>query len=528
MACNEDENSIVASKKLIPLMIERISNRHENESLALINSRGELTSQLRLALFELGNNQPLSQNNEPLSTFTQSLQKVLENFVNKDNDGLLKTEVPPRSLGPAPTQSSYNVARSPNSIRLLETEEQLEVILQQISSLRNPISSRPDVPLYPEVGHDRTNTHDRSTIQEGHDVNKVYESEKESEFHNFETPEAELLSNDRGPDYSKLNFAMEPQPETDEQRWGKEFMDQADKFYEEKIKPLKKRPIKVAVLDTGVKKEATHFRGIRRARGVMAVQTVGTENTSIIKAKSFIGADPDNTCDRDSHGTNVAALVVKIALHVDLYIAKVSEGVKEFDKGQFAEAIEWAIKEKVDIINISAALPDTVETRKAINEAEAKGIIVLAAASNRGANKSRVFPARMDTVLAIHATDGNGNSCGFNPSPLKRAMKFSTLGTAIPSPLGRGTFVPSGTSFSTPIAAGMAANILTLVENYFNESDNDGRTWYLAHKRTGMKAIFKGFSDSRNNYDYLCFGRLSDCVGDDEVKFWIAHALKDV
>lgn len=130
----------------------------------------------------------------------------------------------------------------------------------------------------------------------------------------------------------------------------------------------------------------------------------------------------------------------------------------------------------------------------------------------------------MDTVLAIHATDGNGNPCGFNPSPLEKAMNFSTLGTAIRSPLGDGTFVPSGASFSTPIAAGMAANILTLVENYFNESDNDGRTWYLAHRRTGMKAIFKKVSVNRYNYDYLCPSRL-DYYAD---KFWIAHALKDV
>ncbi|EEU47251.1 uncharacterized protein NECHADRAFT_77513 [Fusarium vanettenii 77-13-4] len=496
MIYNEDENPIDTAMKLIPPLIESIATSNKLKSLALFNSRADLDFQLRLALLELGNSRSLPQNNEPLSKFAFYLLKVLWDFDGKDNDGRLKKEVPHRRSRSALQQDFCNEARSPKQspIRLPETAEELRVLAQQISSLRKPISSRPDVPLDPEVSHDRTNTHHRTTIREGHDVNKVYEREKESEFHSFETPKAELLSNDRGPNYSNVKVNIVPQPETDEQRWGVNFMDQAYAFYEKKIKPLKKkRPIKVAVLDTGVKKKTNHFLAVRLEGG-----------TPIKDQKSFIGDDQNDTDDDDWHGTQVAALVVDIAPHVDLYIAKVSKGLEESDEGQFAEAIEWAIKEKVDIINISAALPDNVETRKAIDEAEAQGIIVLAAASNRGANESRVFPARMDTVLAIHATDGNGNPCGFNPSPLEKAMNFSTLGTAIRSPLGDGTFVPSGTSFSTPIAAGMAANILTLVEEYFNESHNDGRTWYLAHRRTGMGAIFKELSVNRHNYDYLC------------------------
>lgn len=165
------------------------------------------------------------------------------------------------------------------------------------------------------------------------------------------------------------------------------------------------------------------------------------------------------------------------------------------------------MEHEVDIINISASFEDNVENREAINKAEAQGIIILAAASNKGANAPRAFPARMDNVIAIHATDGMGNPCGFNPNPWPKVFNLSTLGTDIPSPLEDDKFVPKGTSYSTPIAAGMAANILTLVES-FHGPDNDDLTQYRAHRREGMQAMFESFAGLRGSYDYICFNAL--------------------
>ncbi|KAM6534808.1 hypothetical protein FALCPG4_004431 [Fusarium falciforme] len=512
MASNEHENPVTTTRKQILRIVESISNSNRAKSLALINSRAELDFRLRLALFELGNDRSLSQNNESLSTFAGSILEVLRGFDGKDNDGRLKTEVPHRRSQPTLARSSCDEAEPPkqSSIRLPETAEGLTAVAQQISGLRKANSSRPDVPLDLEVGHDRTTTHPRATIREGYDVNKGYESEKENEHHSFQTSEVGLSRTDRGPNYSVHRKVPKLLSMTDNQLLGVKFMDQAYKFYEENIEPLKKkkRSIKVAVIDTGVNQKAKHFKGVR-----------GENGTSIIKTRSFIGGGSD---DEDGHGTQVAALIVDVAPHVDLYIAKVSKSREGTNEDKFAEAIIWAIELKVDIINISAAIEDKVETRDAIGEAERLGIIVLAAASNSGANESRVFPACMDTVLAIHATDGNGIPCGFNPSPLENAVNFSTLGTGTPSPLPGDNFLESGTSFSTPIAAGMAANILTLAEALFDESDNEGRTWYNAHKREGMKAIFKHVSQLHHGYDYLCFNRLGRYAN----RLWLEDVLE--
>ncbi|WXC49329.1 hypothetical protein QX201_009012 [Fusarium graminearum] len=94
-----------------------------------------------------------------------------------------------------------------------------------------------------------------------------------------------------------------------------QFMDQAYEFYDAIIEPLEgKMAIKVAVLDTGVNKKAFDFRGGHREPG----------DTSLKAVKSFIeGVDAHDTY---GHGTDVASLIFQMALHVDLFIAKISEG----------------------------------------------------------------------------------------------------------------------------------------------------------------------------------------------------------
>jgi hypothetical protein len=126
---------------------------------------------------------------------------------------------------------------------------------------------------------------------------------------------------------SQHAIRTEPQRQpSDKQTKAEEFMRQADTFYDQKILPLeKKEAIKVAVLDTGVDEREIHFKAVRGQRG-----------TSIRGVISFIGDSPHDT---DGHGTRVAALVVKMAPHVDLYIAKVSEG-KEIDSvGQYVKVL---------------------------------------------------------------------------------------------------------------------------------------------------------------------------------------------
>ena len=106
----------------------------------------------------------------------------------------------------------------------------------------------------------------------------------------------------------------------------------------------------------------------------------------------------------------------------------------------------------------------------AISTALHNDVLMFAAASNEGANLGRAFPAKYPGVFCIHATDGNGNPSAFNPTADEKDVNFSLLGEHVRShwPAGKkghddDVNVMSGTSVATPIAAGLAASIISFV-----------------------------------------------------------------
>lgn len=107
---------------------------------------------------------------------------------------------------------------------------------------------------------------------------------------------------------------------------------------------------------------------------------------------------------------------------------------------------------------------------EAIIHARHKGVLIFASASNNGGQKQRTWPAKYEGVFCIHSTDADGNKSGFNPTE-RTEHDFSTIGEAIVSSWpakASGGFkideipvtIKSGTSFSTPIAACIAAFLL--------------------------------------------------------------------
>lgn len=109
----------------------------------------------------------------------------------------------------------------------------------------------------------------------------------------------------------------------------------------------------------------------------------------------------------------------------------------------------------------------------AIRNASGKSLF-FAAASNSGKNEPRAFPASYHPwVICVHASEGNGQDGGINPE-LGRGFNFMTLGMGLKlmewiwdesgkKPAWRYKEVmKSGTSFATPIAAGIAATVLDL------------------------------------------------------------------
>ena len=162
--------------------------------------------------------------------------------------------------------------------------------------------------------------------------------------------------------------------------------------------PYTGKNVKVAVIDTGI----------------------DTEHRDLKVMDGFCSLPPDCSTgipydDNNGHGTHVAGViaalangtgVIGIAPNVDLYSIKVLDDLGAGTTGSIVRGIEWAIKQDVDIINLSlTATTDDPLMKKALEVAYAKGILLVGSAGNEGNNSSDTvtIPARYNTVIAVTA-----------------------------------------------------------------------------------------------------------------------------
>jgi hypothetical protein len=143
-----------------------------------------------------------------------------------------------------------------------------------------------------------------------------------------------------------------------------------------------------------------------------------------------------------------------------------------------------------------------------------KGILIFAAASNEGANRTIAWPARRKGVFCIHSTDSFGNPSDFTPTNNWNPYSFGLIGENVeshwPEHLGQNTLVrKSGTSIATPIAAGVAAIVIgfsKMISPDLGLEDNDLRDLDRLKNIEGMCVVFDlmvGQIGKRNGYNYI-------------------------
>lgn len=173
--------------------------------------------------------------------------------------------------------------------------------------------------------------------------------------------------------------------------------------------------------------------------------------------------------------------------------------------------------------------------KNAIKTALHNQTLIFAAASNDGGNYGRAFPARYPSVFCIHATDGNGNPSKFNPTADEKDVNFSLLGEHVRSHWPRGknghnddVHVMSGTSIATPIAAGIAASVLSFVrqqEQGLREGSDFLGPWLKdVHS---MDAVLKSMvrQTRGSGYDYITPHLLFEA---DSSKEHVYNKIKDI
>ncbi|SPO02494.1 uncharacterized protein DNG_05167 [Cephalotrichum gorgonifer] len=179
----------------------------------------------------------------------------------------------------------------------------------------------------------------------------------------------------------------------------------------------------------------------------------------------------------------------------------------EIDSGKIIhlDAVKHAVTDwNVDIITMSFGFTDGSEQgcddlRDAILHAHASGTLIFAAASNAGAHSTApAFPARLSNVFCIYSGDGMGNSAATNLTARRYAPNFLTLGEAVE---GAGKKRKSGTSFATPIAAGIAAFLLLYA--YQNLPPGEARRFKEYDK---MRDLLFHLSIERGGYNVISVG----------------------
>jgi len=214
--------------------------------------------------------------------------------------------------------------------------------------------------------------------------------------------------------------------------------------------------------------------GISRGDGVVvAVVDTGVDphpdlRSNLLEGGSVLASRPDNgQGDQNGHGTLMASLiaatgrkggdgVVGIAPSAKILPVRDSDAQGRGNSVRAAEAIAWATSHQAQIINFSRAVSPSIALQKAVKDAIASDILVVAAAGNKDQDAVAAYPAEMDGVLAVGASDRSGNPAGFSRPSKQVSICAHGVDIVGAEPNGRYS-IGEGTSQATAIGSGAAA-----------------------------------------------------------------------
>lgn len=158
------------------------------------------------------------------------------------------------------------------------------------------------------------------------------------------------------------------------------------------------------------------------------------------------------------HGTAIAAMLVGKASWGGLLPGAELIAANMFEVNETGDvvgsglgllkAVDWMVEKQVQVVNLSVAGGDNQIVRKAFEKAREKGLILVAAAGNWGAEGKPAYPAAYRDVIAVTALDRARN-------PYVKAnhgsyIDFAAPGVHIYTAVPHGGRIMSGTSFATP------------------------------------------------------------------------------
>ncbi|WP_433958084.1 S8 family serine peptidase [Cytobacillus horneckiae] len=209
-----------------------------------------------------------------------------------------------------------------------------------------------------------------------------------------------------------------------------------------------KKPIKIAILDSGINKDHKDFKDIKFV-----------EYNAINKSEEKVSDDY-------GHGTAVAGIIAAkgevikgVVNNPILYDVKVLNEKGEGKIESVVEGINWSIKNNVDIINISFGFSsDREDLKKVINKAYDNGITIIAASGNT-MGLSVDYPANYENVLSISSLDKDLQIDTYSATG---KIDYSAPGVDLYSTDKEGGYSSfTGTSFASAYATGVISSIMS-------------------------------------------------------------------
>jgi len=226
------------------------------------------------------------------------------------------------------------------------------------------------------------------------------------------------------------------------------------------------------------------------------------DSSRIVAEYDFIW-DDDNTQDdtldaagQQVHGTQTMSVLGGAAegalygpaYECDFLLAKteIIDQEDQIEEDLFVAALEWGERGGADVASSSLGYFDwyefsdmdgnTAVTTRAVEMAVRRGMVCVTAVGNENVEGKTtmgtgwdhiIAPADADSVIAVGAVDAEGRITGFSsrgptfdgrikPEVVARGLNVTIASGYFPTSYGRG----NGTSFSTPLVAGAAAQVL--------------------------------------------------------------------
>ncbi len=232
-------------------------------------------------------------------------------------------------------------------------------------------------------------------------------------------------------------------------------------------------PVRVVVIDTGVDYRNFAFTD---ENGNCIISPLSYNASTKQTAAEYGYAVIDDQADAKYHGTSVIGTIVSrldsapgVAPDVELIAVRCD--YREFYEGagmaylseDLVHAVEYAVSLDPDVISISWTISqndrNSEKLKALLQEARDKNILVCVSAGNDGIS-SLDLPASLDTVLTVgwlNADNTLNSASSYGPD-----LDLTAPGSVLGVKYGGGVWNMDGTSFATPIVAGIAALYISM------------------------------------------------------------------